>query len=219
MNNSDLYKYSILKVSEKDNNGIYHISYVGKYGEFFLFTFLPSKNVWHFCCHDLGLEDIEVDEESKHRILIRYCYHGWPWFDLMDKGVFVERTINIHHLVDKLYLQYLDTKNKEVLQALKQIIKNTEIFKLSKKQFAQYIIEGEGLPKGKEQISFLLNIRKEVSQGEYKIDIVLNKEQISKDINVVCWSEKYFGKKKNAIKRAKELQKEWTAEFFTITKP
>ena len=52
----------------------------------------------------------------------------------------------------------------------------------------------------------------------YKIDIIMAKPEISTDFKIICWSEEFDGKKKDAIKCAKELQKEWTAEFFTITK-
>ena len=65
MNNEDRYKYSVLETSEIGDKGMYRISYVGAFGEFFLFTYLPDKKIWHFCCHDIGLEDIEVDDESK----------------------------------------------------------------------------------------------------------------------------------------------------------
>ncbi len=54
--------------------------------------------------------------------------------------------------------------------------------------------------------------------SKYKIDIIMDKPEISTDFKIICWSEEFEGKKKDAIKRAKELQKEWTAEFFTITK-
>lgn len=214
----DLYKYNILEITDKDDTGMYHVSYVGKYGEFFLFTFLPSKQVWHFCCHDLGLEDIEVDASSKHRILMNYCYRGWPWFNTKDRGVYISRTINIYRLVEKLYDEYCQTNNEEVLSALKQTIKSTKIFKLSKKKFAQDIIEGEGSPKDKKQVEFLLKLRKETYQDEYKIDIVLRKEEISKDIEVICWSETSFGSKRKAIRRAKDLQKEWCAQYYIIRK-
>ena len=51
---------------------------------------------------------------------------------------------------------------------------------------------------------------------KYKIDIILNKEEIAKDFLITCWSEEYTGKKRGAIKRAKELQKEWNAEMYNI---
>lgn len=54
--------------------------------------------------------------------------------------------------------------------------------------------------------------------SKYKIDIILDKPEISTDFKIICWSEEFEGKKKDAIKRAKSLQKEWTAEFFKITK-
>ena len=41
-------------------------------------------------------------------------------------------------------------------------------------------------------------------------------DEIGEAINAQM--RKFDGKKKDAIKRAKELQKEWKAEFFTITK-
>ena len=53
---------------------------------------------------------------------------------------------------------------------------------------------------------------------KYKIDIIMDKPEISTDFKIICWSEEFEGKKKDAIKLAKELQKEWAAEFFTITK-
>ena len=53
---------------------------------------------------------------------------------------------------------------------------------------------------------------------KYKIDIIMDKPEISTDFKIICWSEEFEGKKKDAIKRAKELQKEWTAEFYTIIK-
>ena len=54
--------------------------------------------------------------------------------------------------------------------------------------------------------------------NKYKIDIIMDKPEISTDFKIICWSEEFDGKKKDAIKHAKELQKEWTAEIFTITK-
>ena len=46
----------------------------------------------------------------------------------------------------------------------------------------------------------------------------MDKPEISTDFKIICWSEEIECKKKDAIKRAKSLQKEWTAEFFKITK-
>lgn len=46
----------------------------------------------------------------------------------------------------------------------------------------------------------------------------MDKPEISTDFKIICWSEELDGKKKDAIKRAKELQNEWTTEFFTIIK-
>ena len=54
--------------------------------------------------------------------------------------------------------------------------------------------------------------------NKYKIDIILDKPEISTDFKIICWSEEFEGRKKDAIKRAKELQKEWTAEFYMISK-
>ena len=54
--------------------------------------------------------------------------------------------------------------------------------------------------------------------SKYKIDIVMDKPEISTDFKIICWSEEFEGKKKDAIKRAKALQEEWKAELFTITK-
>ena len=54
--------------------------------------------------------------------------------------------------------------------------------------------------------------------SKYCIDIILDKPEISTDFKVICHSEVFDGKKSDALKRAKELKKEWTAEFFTITK-
>ena len=54
--------------------------------------------------------------------------------------------------------------------------------------------------------------------NRYKIDIILDKPEISTDFKIICWSEEFKGRKRDAIKRAKELQKEWTAEFYTISK-
>lgn len=56
------------------------------------------------------------------------------------------------------------------------------------------------------------------SMNKYKIDIILDKPEISTDFKIICWSEEFEGRKKDAIKRAKELQKEWTAEFYMISK-
>lgn len=53
---------------------------------------------------------------------------------------------------------------------------------------------------------------------KYEIEIILDKEKISKDFKIICWKEIFEGKKKDAIKRAKALQEEWKAELFTITK-
>ena len=46
----------------------------------------------------------------------------------------------------------------------------------------------------------------------------MDKSEISTDFKIICWKEIYEGKKKDTIKRAKALQEEWKAEFFTITK-
>lgn len=54
--------------------------------------------------------------------------------------------------------------------------------------------------------------------SKYKIEIILDKPEISVDIKVICWSEEFVGAEKDAIKRAKELQKEWNAEFYNIIK-
>ena len=54
--------------------------------------------------------------------------------------------------------------------------------------------------------------------SKYKIDIIMDKPEISTDFEIICWSEEFEGKKKDAIKHAKSLQNEWTAEFFKITK-
>lgn len=54
--------------------------------------------------------------------------------------------------------------------------------------------------------------------SKYKINIILDKPEISTEFQVICWSEEIEGTKKDAIKRAKQLQKEWTAEFYQITR-
>lgn len=54
--------------------------------------------------------------------------------------------------------------------------------------------------------------------NKYKIEIVLDKPEISTDFKIICWSEEIEGRKIDAIKRAKELQKEWNAEFYIISK-
>lgn len=54
--------------------------------------------------------------------------------------------------------------------------------------------------------------------NRYKIDIILDKLEISTDFKIICWTEEFEGRKRDAIKRAKELQKEWTAEFYTVSK-
>ena len=54
--------------------------------------------------------------------------------------------------------------------------------------------------------------------NKYKIEIVLDKPEISTDFKIICWFEEFEGRKIDAIKRAKELQKEWNAEFYIISK-
>ena len=53
---------------------------------------------------------------------------------------------------------------------------------------------------------------------KYEIEIILDKEEISKDFKIICWKEIFEGNKRSAIKRAKELQREWKAEMFNTTK-
>ena len=43
--------------------------------------------------------------------------------------------------------------------------------------------------------------------SKYKIDIILDKPEISTDFKIVCWSEEFEGKKKDAIKRANHFKK------------
>ena len=50
----------------------------------------------------------------------------------------------------------------------------------------------------------------------YEIEIILIKEEISPDFQIVCWKENYQGTEKGAVKRAKQLQKEWNAELYNI---
>lgn len=50
----------------------------------------------------------------------------------------------------------------------------------------------------------------------YEIEIILIKEEISPDFQIICWKENYKGTKKDAVKRAKRLQKEWKAEMYNI---
>ena len=52
----------------------------------------------------------------------------------------------------------------------------------------------------------------------YVIEIVLDKEEISTEFQVICYKEKFKGNKRNAIKRARELQKEWNAEYYRVIK-
>ena len=54
--------------------------------------------------------------------------------------------------------------------------------------------------------------------NKYKIDIIMDKPEISTDFLIICWSEEFEGNKRDAVKHAKKLQKEWNAEFYTITK-
>lgn len=42
--------------------------------------------------------------------------------------------------------------------------------------------------------------------SKYKIDIIMDKPEISIDFKIICWSEEFEGKKKDAIKRAKEIK-------------
>lgn len=51
---------------------------------------------------------------------------------------------------------------------------------------------------------------------KYEIEMILDKEEISKDFKIICWKEIFEGNKRSAIKRAKELQREWKAEMFNI---
>ena len=50
----------------------------------------------------------------------------------------------------------------------------------------------------------------------FEIEIILIKEEISPDFQIVCWKEIFKGTKKSAIKKAKRLQKEWNAELYNI---
>ena len=54
--------------------------------------------------------------------------------------------------------------------------------------------------------------------NKYKIDLIMDKPEISTEFQIICWSEELEGNRKDATKRAKELQGEWKAEFYTITK-
>lgn len=51
---------------------------------------------------------------------------------------------------------------------------------------------------------------------EFEIEIILDKEEISTEFKIVCWKESYKGQKLGAIKRAKELKREWNAELYNI---
>lgn len=51
---------------------------------------------------------------------------------------------------------------------------------------------------------------------EYEIEIILDKEEISTEFKIICWKEIYRGNKRGAIKRAKQLQKEWNAELYNV---
>ena len=50
----------------------------------------------------------------------------------------------------------------------------------------------------------------------YQIEIIMVKEEISPDFQIICWKEKYKGTKRGAIKKAKQLQREWKAELYNI---
>ena len=50
----------------------------------------------------------------------------------------------------------------------------------------------------------------------YQIEIILIKEEISPDFQNICWKENYKGTMKGAIKKAKQLQREWNAELYNI---
>ena len=51
---------------------------------------------------------------------------------------------------------------------------------------------------------------------EYEIEIILDKEEISTEFQIICWKETYKGSKRGAIKRTKQLQKEWKAELYNV---
>ena len=51
---------------------------------------------------------------------------------------------------------------------------------------------------------------------EYEIEIILDKEEISTEFKIICWKEIYRGNIRGAIKRAKQLQKEWNAELYNV---
>lgn len=50
----------------------------------------------------------------------------------------------------------------------------------------------------------------------YEIEIILQKEEISSEFLIICYKERFCGSKKNAVIRAKQLQKEWNAEYYRI---
>ena len=51
---------------------------------------------------------------------------------------------------------------------------------------------------------------------KFDIEIILDKKEISPDYRIICWKEIFVGTRKGAIKRAKQLQKEWKAEYYNI---
>lgn len=51
---------------------------------------------------------------------------------------------------------------------------------------------------------------------QFEIEIILDKEEISKDFKIICWKEVFIGNKRSAIKRAKKLQLEWHAEMYNV---
>ena len=50
----------------------------------------------------------------------------------------------------------------------------------------------------------------------FEIEIILQKDEISPDFQIICWKEIFKGTKKEAIKKAKQLQKKWKAELYNI---
>lgn len=57
---------------------------------------------------------------------------------------------------------------------------------------------------------------KKATNKQYEIQIILYKEEISPDFHIICYKETFNGSKRAATKRARELQKEWKAEYYRL---
>ena len=151
--------YRIIETMDKS------IMYCGKYGEDLFFTSL-GDNKWVFSSITLGIFDLDLDDGNKWRLLLNFCDKGNDDFNY--KKLSLVRSQNSCEMLDKIYDDYLRTKDDKYFDLLTQELYYVNSYELSKTHFKDWIIAGAHRSLddvSKDKIKLFLALRKKIKKN------------------------------------------------------